>query len=310
MATIRIPEMVPSPAEDCERLNKAFKRCKACKRGIKVKEEKHNTITNNSRDSLCFTSPHHLVAVRKAIVLCLTLHLKKTSSLMSLFPLKKFSEFDRYDKEVVASNIASMEAAKLHEAIEAKKLMMMSFVRVLRHYGLWKGILESIMKVVIWCIDSQRNTLLRLFWYFWVLFEITISLYMIWTPQVIRAAIVGLGTDEESLTRAIVTRAEIDMMKTGGEYYNANKSSLDNAVIGDTSGDKDFLMTLLGANLQIYMLSCSHAQESDVKGTSSCPLSEEADLAVFIEEQSENQEWYDGKKKLQALISVQKDQSL
>ncbi|KAL8551146.1 hypothetical protein ACS0TY_000289 [Phlomoides rotata] len=54
---------------------------------------------------------------------------------------------------------------------------------------------------------------------------------------VVRAAIIGLGTDEDSLTRAIVARAEIDMMKVRGEYFTANKSSLDNAVIGDTSGD-------------------------------------------------------------------------
>lgn len=60
----------------------------------------------------------------------------------------------------------------------------------------------------------------------------------------------GLGTDEDSLTRAIVARAEIDMMKVRGEYFDANKSSLDNAVVGDTSGDyMDFLITLLGANV-------------------------------------------------------------
>ena len=60
----------------------------------------------------------------------------------------------------------------------------------------------------------------------------------------------GLGTDEDSLTRAIVPRAETDMMKIRGEYFNANKSNLDDAVIGDTSGDyKDFLMTLLGAKI-------------------------------------------------------------
>ena len=73
--------------------------------------------------------------------------------------------------------------------------------------------------------------------------------------QVIRASIVGLGTDEDSLTRAIVTRAEIDMMKIRGEYFNTNKTSLDNAVSGDTSGDyKDFLMTLLGARIWLYSL--------------------------------------------------------
>ena len=68
--------------------------------------------------------------------------------------------------------------------------------------------------------------------------------------QVIRASVVGLGTDENSLTRAIVTRAEIDTMKVRGEYFDMNKTSLDNAVIDDTSGDyRKFLMTLLGAKM-------------------------------------------------------------
>ena len=45
-------------------------------------------------------------------------------------------------------------------------------------------------------------------------------------------------------------RAEIDMMKIRGEYFEMNKTSMDSAVIGDTSGDyKDFLMTLLGAKI-------------------------------------------------------------
>lgn len=56
----------------------------------------------------------------------------------------------------------------------------------------------------------------------------------------------GLGTDEDSLNRAIVSRAEIDMVKVREEYFNMNKSSLEDAVIGDTSGDyKNFLITLL-----------------------------------------------------------------
>lgn len=45
-------------------------------------------------------------------------------------------------------------------------------------------------------------------------------------------------------------RAEIDMMKIRGEYFDRNKTSLDNAVTGDTSGDyMNFLMTLLGAKI-------------------------------------------------------------
>ena len=68
--------------------------------------------------------------------------------------------------------------------------------------------------------------------------------------QVINKAIVGLGTDEDSLTRAIVSRAEIDTMKIREEYANMFKSKLDDDVIGDTSGDyKDMLMILLGAKV-------------------------------------------------------------
>lgn len=68
--------------------------------------------------------------------------------------------------------------------------------------------------------------------------------------QVINKAIVGLGTDEDSLTRAIVSRAEIDTMKIREEYSKMFKSNLDEDVIGDTSGDyKDILMILLGAKV-------------------------------------------------------------
>ena len=77
--------------------------------------------------------------------------------------------------------------------------------------------------------------------------------------QVIRNSIIGLGTDEDSLTRAIVTRAEIDTMKIRGEYNNMYNSSLDTAVIDDTSGDyKNFLMTLLGARMWITHSTDTH----------------------------------------------------
>lgn len=71
--------------------------------------------------------------------------------------------------------------------------------------------------------------------------------------QVIRDSIVGLGTDEDSLNRAIVTRAEIDLLKVRFEYANMYKSSLDDDVIGDTSGDyMEFLLTLLGKRPKGY----------------------------------------------------------
>lgn len=65
--------------------------------------------------------------------------------------------------------------------------------------------------------------------------------------QVVRDSIVGFGTDEDSLNRAIVTRAEIDLLNVRFEYANMYKCSLDDDVDGDTSGDyREFLRTLLG----------------------------------------------------------------
>lgn len=88
------------------------------------------------------------------------------------------------------------------------------------------GDIENLMRVIIACLDSPERHF----------------------AEVVRNSIIGLGTDEDMLTRAIVMRAEIDMMKVRDEYFNMYKSNMDNAVIGDTSGDyRRFLLTLLGA---------------------------------------------------------------
>jgi annexin D len=65
--------------------------------------------------------------------------------------------------------------------------------------------------------------------------------------QVIRSSIVGLGTDEESLTRAIVSRAEIDMKKVKEEYRARYRTTVTSDVNGDTSGYYNvILLTLVG----------------------------------------------------------------
>lgn len=63
----------------------------------------------------------------------------------------------------------------------------------------------------------------------------------------LRNAIKILGTDEDALTRVIVTRAEKDLKDIKEAYYRRNSIDLNNAVANDTSGDyKAFLLTLLG----------------------------------------------------------------
>ncbi|GAA0183489.1 calcium-binding protein [Lithospermum erythrorhizon] len=65
--------------------------------------------------------------------------------------------------------------------------------------------------------------------------------------KVLRRAIKKSGTDEDTLTRIIVTRAEKDLKVINERYHKRNSVSLEQAVAKDTSGDyKAFLLALLG----------------------------------------------------------------
>lgn len=63
----------------------------------------------------------------------------------------------------------------------------------------------------------------------------------------IRNAIKKVGTDEDALTRVIVSRAEIDLKIISEVYYKRNSVLLEHAIAKEISGDyKKFLLTLLG----------------------------------------------------------------
>ncbi|PON98816.1 Annexin [Trema orientale] len=65
--------------------------------------------------------------------------------------------------------------------------------------------------------------------------------------KLLRDGIKRFGTDEDSVTRAIVTRAEKDLYQIKEIYYKKNSVSLDDAVAKETHGDyKALLLTLLG----------------------------------------------------------------
>ncbi|XP_059285249.1 annexin D5-like [Lycium ferocissimum] len=60
-------------------------------------------------------------------------------------------------------------------------------------------------------------------------------------------AMKGLGTNDTTLIRIIVTRTEIDMQYIKAEYQKKYKKSLNDAVHAETSGDyRTFLLSLLG----------------------------------------------------------------
>ncbi|PKI53471.1 hypothetical protein CRG98_026161 [Punica granatum] len=59
----------------------------------------------------------------------------------------------------------------------------------------------------------------------------------------------GLGTDDTTLLRVIVTRTEIDMQYIKAEYLKKYKNTLNDAVHSETSGHyRTFLLALLGPN--------------------------------------------------------------
>ncbi|CAE6037710.1 unnamed protein product [Arabidopsis arenosa] len=321
MATIRVPNQVPSPAQDSETLNQAFrgwgtdekaiirvlgqrdesqrKRIRESYREIYGKDliddlsselsgdfmkavvswtydpaERDARLVNKilkdkkkkkSLENLkviveisCTTSPNHLIAVRKAYCSLFDSSLEEDIASSLPFPLAKFlvtlaSSF-RYEKDKTDAEVATIEAAMLREAIEKKQLdhdhvlyilgtrsiyqLRETFVAYKKNYGVTidKDVdgcpgdadLRSLLQMAIFCIDTPEKHF----------------------AKVVRDSIEGFGTDEDSLTRAIVTRAEIDLMKVRGEYFNMYNTSMDNAITGDISGDyKDFIITLLGSKI-------------------------------------------------------------
>ncbi|KAI3734146.1 hypothetical protein L6452_13609 [Arctium lappa] len=67
--------------------------------------------------------------------------------------------------------------------------------------------------------------------------------------KVLRKAMKGMGTDDKTLIRVIVTRTEMDMQYIKAEYYKKHHKSLNDAVHSETSGHyQTFLLSLLGHN--------------------------------------------------------------
>ncbi|KAI3453213.1 hypothetical protein Pfo_009876 [Paulownia fortunei] len=66
--------------------------------------------------------------------------------------------------------------------------------------------------------------------------------------KVLHKAMKGMGTDDSTLTRVIVTRAEIDMQFIKAEYQKKYGKTLNDAVHSETSSHyRTFLLSLLGA---------------------------------------------------------------
>lgn len=67
--------------------------------------------------------------------------------------------------------------------------------------------------------------------------------------KALHKAMKGMGTDDTTLTRIVVTRAEIDMQYIKAEYHKKYRKTLNDAIHSETSSHfRSFLLLLLGPN--------------------------------------------------------------
>ncbi|RLN17373.1 annexin D3-like [Panicum miliaceum] len=205
----------------------------------------------------CASAPDHLVAVRRAYRSLFGCSLEEGAAACPALqdPLRKLLvslvRSYRCEAELVDEDVAGMEAAQLAEAIRRRKQphgdqvirivstrskhqLRATFRRYKQEHG--TGIDEDIAKhsssqfakilrSAVWCLTSPEKHF----------------------AEAIRYSILGFGTDEETLTRAIVSGSEIGMERIK-EYKARFKTTVTSDVVGDTSGNyKDFLLTLVGS---------------------------------------------------------------
>ncbi|KAG7948472.1 hypothetical protein I3843_13G010600 [Carya illinoinensis] len=218
---------------------------------IKKAETDYHVIIEIS----CILSPEDLLAVRRAYHCRYKRSLEEDVAAHTSGDLRKLLvalvTAYRYAGHEINERLAKSEADILSDAIKdkafnheevirilstrSKAQLIASFNRYRDEHGtsITKnllgdsdvGTLQKALHAAIRCISDPRK-------YF---------------EKTVRNAIKGNGTDEDALTRVIVTRAERDLKDIKELYYQRNSVSLDHAVAKETAGDyKAFLLTLLG----------------------------------------------------------------
>ncbi|CAJ2657419.1 unnamed protein product [Trifolium pratense] len=156
----------------------------------------------------------------------------------------------RYGGDEINPKLAKTEADILHESIKEKKgnpeeairilttrsktQLLATFNRYRDDHGIsiTKKLLDNAsddfhkaLHTAIRCINDHKK----------------------YYEKVLRGALKRVGTDEDGLTRVVVTRAEKDLKDIKEVYYKRNSVHLEDAVAKEISGDyKKFILTLLG----------------------------------------------------------------
>ncbi|WVZ01825.1 hypothetical protein V8G54_022631 [Vigna mungo] len=156
----------------------------------------------------------------------------------------------RYVGDEINPKLAQSEAEILHDAVKEKKGSYEEAIRVLTTRSKTQLIATfnryreihgtSISKKLV---DEGSNDFEK------ALYTTIRSIndHFKYYEKVVRNAIKKVGTDEDAVTRVIVSRAEKDLKIISEVYYKRNSVNLEHAIAKETSGDyKKFLLTLLG----------------------------------------------------------------
>ncbi|KAM0840171.1 hypothetical protein ACQ4PT_059805 [Festuca glaucescens] len=208
-------------------------------------------------EASCASTPDHLIAVRRVYRSLFGCSLEEDVAASSAFqqPLRmllvSLVRSYRCAEEAVDVDVARLEAATLAEAIWRKKqphgsevlrivsTRSKSQLRATFHcYKEEHGSdieqdinncssqFARMLKIAVWCLTSPEKHF----------------------TEVVRYSILGLGTDEDALTRAIVSRADIDMKNIKEEYKVRFKTTVTKDVVSDCSGYYlDILLALVGS---------------------------------------------------------------
>ncbi|CAI0376762.1 unnamed protein product [Linum tenue] len=180
---------------------------------------------------VCANSPHHLQTVKQAYCALFNSSLEKDIAARAQTHKQKLllglvGSF-RYDKRVVDMQFAHWESADLFEAMQTKELGYDDLIYIL----------------------STRNAcqLKDSFKMYEQQFKLPIY-------EVVNTSTRRLGmhdNDDDTLSGAIISRAEVDMANVRTEYSNMFEANLDDDVAEHSFGDntKSLIMTLLGAGV-------------------------------------------------------------
>ncbi|KAJ7949332.1 Annexin [Quillaja saponaria] len=219
----------------------------------------HVAIKSDNKDVIveisCIYSPEELLAVRRAYHNRYKRSLEEDVAAHTTGDLRRLlvalvSTF-RYGGDEINARLANSEADVLHDDIKDKKnheevirilstrsksQLIATFNRYRDDHG------SSITKHLLGESSDDFRKVLR------TAIHCIVDLEKYY-EKVLRNVIKKVGTDEDALTRVIVTRAEKDLKDIKELYLKRNSVPLELAVAKDTHGDyKDFLLTLLGKN--------------------------------------------------------------